>query len=111
MTGGATMDAVVFGLQFLGAVTARIFDPQFLYRTRRTVALTATAGLIGSLRYGYWAGAGFCAGTLVLLACDWWNRRGRKAARKLGEKSRAALAAIVERMREAGKPVPQGVRA
>jgi len=46
-----------------------------------------------------------------LLGKDWWNKRGRKAARELGAKSRAALAAVVARAREAGTPLPQGVRA
>lgn len=79
---------------------------------RAEVALTAVTGLVLSLRHGYWAGAGFCAVTLALLLGDWWKRRGRKVAKALGLKSRAVIAGLVERAREAGPaPVPQGVRA
>jgi hypothetical protein len=73
--------------------------------------LTSVTGLVSSLAAGWWAGAGFCAATLLLLGRDWWNRRGRKAAKAIGEKGRAVLAAIVVKAREAGAPVPEGVRA
>jgi cobalamin biosynthesis protein CobD/CbiB len=48
---------------------------------------------------------------IILLGWDWWNRNGKRVAKALGEKSRAALAAIVEKAREAGSPVPERVRA
>lgn len=63
---------------------------------------------------GSWFGAGWNAVlAAVLLGWDWWNRRGRKVAKLIGEKSRAVLAAVVERAREAGtrSPVPQGAGA
>jgi len=61
-----------------------------------------------------WLDGGAEALILVLvLGPDWWNRRGRKVARAVGAKSRALLAAVVERAREAGSrsPVPEGARA
>jgi len=45
----------------------------------------------------------------VILGTDWWNRKGRKAAKALGLKSRAVLAGLVEKAREAGAPLPEGV--
>ena len=77
----------------------------------RSQVLIATTCLPFTLVGHYWTAAGFCAATLILLLGNWWKRKGRKVARQLGEKSRAVLAAIVERAREAGTPVPQGVRA
>ncbi len=79
----------------------------------RVEILLVTTGLIATLAARNWVAAGFCVATLVLLARDWWNRKGRKSAKALGEKSRAALAAIVDRAREAGSPLPspEGARA
>jgi hypothetical protein len=70
--------------------------------------------LLGCLLHRAWFAAGVQALILALvLGPDWWNRRGRKAARTVGAKSRALLAAVVERAREAGSrsPVPEGARA
>jgi len=47
----------------------------------------------------------------VILGADWWDRRGRKTAKQLGEKSRAVVAAIVAKAREAGTPLPEGAKA
>jgi hypothetical protein len=78
---------------------------------RPFVAGAAAAGVPLGILEGRWTDAGLCAGALIVLGWDWWNRRGRKVAKLIGEKSRALLAAIVERAREAGSPVPQGARA
>jgi hypothetical protein len=112
VTEGATVAAVTWGAQFLGTAGCLHFR-NFPVPLRWFTALTAAIGLACSVSGGYWLGAGFCAGTLVLLAWDRWNRKGRKVARLIGEKSRAVLAAVVERAREAGarSPVPQGVPA
>lgn len=48
---------------------------------------------------------------LLLWLRDRWKGKGRKAARVIGAKSRAVLGRLRERMRDAGAPVPQGVRA
>ena len=77
----------------------------------RFTAVTAAIGLASSLIAGYWAAAGFCAVTLALLLGDWWRRKGKSVARQLGAKSRALLAAVVAKAREAGTPLPEGVRA
>lgn len=71
--------------------------------------LVAVTDLAASLIGHDWAAAGFNALTLVVLARDWWNRKGRKVARQFGLKAKAAIARLVERAREAGTPVPQGV--
>lgn len=41
---------------------------------------------------------------------DWWNRRGRKAARVLGEKSRARIRKLAGALRDAGAPLPESAR-
>lgn len=108
---GAVVDAVVFGTQFAG-VALSLHGHYLPAWEKRWAALTAAIGLFLSLQDGYWAGAGFCALTLVLLGRDWWNRKGRKAAKALGLKSLAVLAVIVAKAREAGSaPVPEGARA
>jgi len=75
-------------------------------------AVNAGCGLVIALFLRDWAGAGmFALSVLAALLWDWWNRESKRAAKVIGEKSRAVLAAVVERAREAGTPVPQGVRA
>lgn len=72
----------------------------------------AAGGLLGGLLSGRWDEVAFCAAALAVLARDWWNRKGRRAAKLVGAKSRAVLAAIVAKAREAGSPpVPEGARA
>jgi hypothetical protein len=57
-----------------------------------------------------WFGVAISAACIAfLLGRDFW-KRGKRAARQLGEKSRAVVAGLVERMRESA-PVPQGARA
>ena len=112
MTAGAAVTAFICAAQFLGTAGCLHYR-DFPVMLRRYTALSAAVGLAVTVQGGYWVAAGFCAGTLALLARDWWNRRGRKVARLIGEKGRAALAAVVERAREAGtrSPVPQGAGA
>lgn len=51
--------------------------------------------------------AGGCASALAAAAVWWYRRRDRKRAPKaLGEKSRALVAALVARAREAARPRP-----
>lgn len=75
---------------------------------RRLVAGTSAFTLAPLLLARNWPAAGFCIAVLLMLGRDWWNRKGKRAARALGEKSRARLAAVVEKAREAGTPAPQG---
>lgn len=72
---------------------------------------SAAGGALGGLLSGRWDEVGLCAAALAVLARDWWNRKGKRVAKALGEKSRAVLAAIVARAREAGTPPPEGARA
>jgi hypothetical protein len=59
-----------------------------------------------------WPGVAWnAAWVAVLLGRDWWNRGGRKAAKVLGAKAKAARDAIVRRTREAGAPLPEGAKA
>jgi hypothetical protein len=71
----------------------------------------AAGGLLAGLLSGRWDEAGFCAAALAVLAWDRWNKRGRKVAKLIGAKGRAVLAAVVEKAREAGTPLPEGARA
>lgn len=78
---------------------------------RPFVTGTAVTGLVSWLLIGRPEDAGLCGAALVVLGWDWRNRKGRKVVRALGHKARAALAAIVERAREAGSPLPEGAKA
>ena len=107
-----TLNTAIWAAQFLGAAYGLLARNQdFPERMKQFTAAGAVTGLAESVFDGYWAAAGFCAGTLALLACDWWKRRGRKIAKLIGEKGRAVLAAVVEKAREAGSPLPEGARA
>jgi hypothetical protein len=106
----ATLNAVIWAANFaMVAWFLRTQDGTSRDLGRWFEVVTASVGLVYLLVARDWAAAGFCAATLILLGWDWWNRGGRKAAKALGAKSRAALAAIVAKAREAGTPVPQGV--
>ena len=112
MSAGAAVDAAFFGLQLLAvAESLRTRDPWFTGWKRRATAMALLSGLALSLAAGYWLGAAFCVAALALLGADWWNRRGRRVARIVGEESRAVIAGLVEKARDAGSPVPQGARA
>lgn len=78
---------------------------------RPFVTGSSAGGLFTGIVAGRWDEAGFCAAALAVLGWDWWNRKGKRAAMALGEKSRAALAAVVEKAREAGTPLPEGAGA
>jgi hypothetical protein len=75
------------------------------------VAGGASSGLACALLTGRPEDAALCGLALAVLAWDRWNRKGRRAAKALGEKSRALLDAVVERLREAELPVPEGAGA
>lgn len=78
---------------------------------------SAAAGLIASLLIRDWGMTACTTLSIALaLAIWWWRRKGRKALRELGDKSRHRLAAIVSSLRERTqprpglRPVPQGAR-
>ena len=75
---------------------------------RSFVTWGAAASLVTGVMTGRLDEAGICAAVLAVLGRDWWKRKGRKAAGELGAKSRALVENLVERVREAGTPVPQG---
>lgn len=78
---------------------------------RPFTAGAAAGSLFAGILAGRWDEAGFSAAALAVLAWDWWNRKGKRAAKAAGAKSRALLAAIVVKAREAGTPLPEGARA
>jgi hypothetical protein len=89
-----------------------IARPGSRLRGWRPFVTGAAAGcLVAPLLTGQWDEAGCGAAALAVLAWDWWNRKGKRVAKAIGAKSRAVLAAVVEKWREAGTPVPQGARA
>lgn len=112
MTGGAATDMLTWlGYAVLSAAVAASFSG----RARQWRLLScAGAGLFlaKDALSGDWLGVSMQSALLAwLLGSDWWKRRGRKVAKAIGEKSRAALAAVVARAREAGTPLPEGARA
>lgn len=89
----------------LAYLFVRFAMPQFVLRWALVAAIAGViAGLAGDQRDA----AGNAAS--VLLAIAWWlwsrRRRLRRALRSLGAKSRARLAAVVRRAREALRPRP-----
>ncbi len=67
--------------------------------------------VVSALEKDWVSTAWFAAVIVALLGWDYWNRGGRKAAKAAGAKSRALVAALVAKAREAGTPLPEGVRA
>lgn len=78
---------------------------------RSTVFGAAVGGLAGGFLSGRWDEAAFCAAALAVLGEDWWKRKGKRVAKALGERGRAVIAGLLEKVRDAGAPVPEGVRA
>ena len=78
---------------------------------RPFVTGTSAGGVIGGLLAGRWDEVAICAAVLAVLAWNRWNRKGKRAAKAIGAKSAAVLAAVVEKAREAGSPLPEGAGA
>ena len=110
MTTADLVSDLVAGL-VLGAALGVTRPGSGLTEWRAVLTGAAAGGLTGGILSGEWGGAALCAAALAVLGRDWWNRKGRKVAKKLGAKSRAVLAAVVARAREAGTPLPEGARA
>lgn len=85
------------------------------YRDRGWQAYTVTANAAAACAFlleGTWQAAVLPAAIVAwVTGRDWWNRRGKRAARALGAKARAVRDGMLEKLREAGSPGPQGVRA
>jgi hypothetical protein len=112
VSGLGVLLSVLWGVEFaLTVVMLRTRSPRPLARWRQGTALLAVVGLVMSLAARDWAAAGFSAATLALLLRDWWNRKGKRAAGALGAKSAALLAAVIQKAREAGTPMPEGAGA
>jgi hypothetical protein len=72
---------------------------------------SAATALATSLLTGDWPEAALSAAALAVLGWDWWNRKGRRIAKALGARGRAVIAGLLERLRDAVEPVPEGATA
>jgi hypothetical protein len=105
------LDDVLWGAWFLWvAWLLRTRHPVTFTRWRLGAAGIALTGLAVTAVGGNWPGTAICAGILVLLARDWWNRRGKRAAKALGSKSLALLARLARKALDAAIPAPEGAR-
>jgi len=96
--------AAFYGSQFLAtALTLYTRDPWFTARRRLRTAVIVVIGLAVAVPFGYWLAAGFCVATLALLLGDWWKRGGKRVAK--------LIAGLLEKVRDAGSPAPEGIRA
>ena len=86
----------------------RAILPRVPYKFTLGWAFGAIATTVAYVAGSEWLPAIICGANAVLaIALWWWNRRRRKRSPKLaGAKSRARLAAIVRKSREASKPRP-----
>lgn len=94
------------------AVAALLWSSTALRQGRGEWRALAAAGL-GSLVAECaveraWPGVALNGALLALLLGDWWRRKGKRVTRELGAKSRAVVAGLVQRAREAVVPVPEG---
>jgi hypothetical protein len=106
------LDAVFWGWQFLATALALVArDPWLTPQRKVRMAAFTVIGLNESVLFGWQAGAGFCAGILVLLGGDWFRRNGRRVAKQLSEEARALAAGLAERLGETLEPAPEGARA
>jgi hypothetical protein len=99
---GDTGDALIVGAFVLSLFTAG---------SDSEIILTFTAiacWLAGDILSGDWTWA--VADVALAVYAIWTNRRNRRRGRRgvtmLGEKSRAVIAGMVERVRESARPVP-----
>jgi hypothetical protein len=102
------LDAVFWGWQLAATYLALLArDPWLTPQRKGRMALFTVIGLAGSVLFGWWAGAGFCAVTLALLLWDWFRRNGKRVIKLIGERGRALVAGLAERL----EPAPEGARA
>ena len=84
---------------------------RLIHAPQRFVGTWISSGAVGIVVGILNKDAGWFTGSAVSLviglAIWWWRRKDRKrAAKALGEKSRALVAALVQRAREAAQPRP-----
>lgn len=114
MTGGgvaltATWGAAVLAGALLSARGNWPLRPLFPWRT--FFLSSALSEVAAGVLAGNWLMGASGAVALAVFGRDFWNRRGRRAAKALGARGRAVIAGLVEKVREAGSSVPQGARA
>ena len=83
-----------------------LHDPAAAHYADGTFAIAGALGAVYYVLEGDLLLAGFFGACAAWLAWLWWRKRKRRdpAARSLGAKSRARLAALVRKAREAAKP-------
>lgn len=113
MTPADLLDGTLYGLAGVALVASAVAARHGRGREWR---LLSAAGmglvLVEDALSGAWPGVAMSAAMIaVILGSDWWNRRGRKVAKVIGERGRAVIAGLVEKVRDAGSPLPEGARA
>jgi hypothetical protein len=78
---------------------------------RLPMAASVVCSLVADLMIREWLlAAAIAVCSVIVFGRDWWDRRGRKAAREFGAKSRARVAALADALRDLGSPAPEGAR-
>lgn len=113
MTPADLLDGTLYGLSGVALLASGAAFRQRRMHAGRLLAAAGTGLLaLDCALAGAWFGAIWNVVLLViLLGHDWWNRRGRKAAKSLGARGRAVIAGLLARLRDAVEPVPEGVPA
>lgn len=72
------------------------------------MALAAILGTFSNILWGDWRSAAFCAVTAAWFGWCWWRRRKdrRRSLQRAGYKTRAVLARLARKAREAAQPRP-----
>lgn len=111
MTPAGLLDGTLFALAGVASLASGAAVGQRRMHDGRLLAATGTGLLaLDCALEGAWFGAIWNVVLLaILLGHDWWNRRGRKVAKSLGARGRAVIAGLLERLRDAVEPVPEGV--
>ena len=106
----------LLSLPFIGAgvffaIRSLVFrDPEAGHHADGAFAIVSVLAAVYNMLEGEPLVAGLFAVSAVWLAWEWWRKRKRKrrdpAARTLGAKSKARLAALVAKARGAARPRP-----
>lgn len=113
MTPAGLLDGTLFALAGVAFLASGAAVRQRRMHDGRLLAAAGTGLLaLDCALAGAWFGAVWNVVLLaILLGHDWWNRRGRKVAKALGEKGRAVITGLAEKLREVLEPVPEGAGA
>jgi hypothetical protein len=75
-------------------------------------AVNDLGGMLAAVGTRHWLDASlFAAAGLLALLGDWWNRKGKRAAKTLGAKSQALIGRPAGKLGESPEPVPEGAGA